>query len=64
VGSEMCIRDRPATATTDAAGVAEVFYTAGREPGLISVLVVGGGHTATVDLLQLPADLAPDLSLP
>lgn len=54
----------PATATTDASGVAEVFYTAGREPGLISVLVVGGGHTATVDLLQLPADLAPDLALP
>jgi len=54
----------PATATTDAEGVADVFFTAGRTPGLIGLLVEGGGHTANLDLLQLPPDVAPELILP
>jgi len=54
----------PATATTDASGVAEIFFTAGRAPGLVGILVEGGGRYANLDIIQLPDDVAPELTLP
>ncbi len=55
----------PATATTDAAGVAQIYYTAGRKNGLVGIDVVAGDRTAGVTLIQAPPDLAlPDLPMP
>ncbi len=53
----------PATATTDERGRAELYYTAGRRPGLVSLAVTDGEHTAGAALLQLPEALAPELRL-
>jgi hypothetical protein len=52
----------PSTVTTDGRGLAQVFYTAGSAPGLVSIEArAGGQHGATSILLGLP-DLA--LKLP
>lgn len=50
----------PTTATTDASGVARVYYTAGRKNAVVHIDVVAGDRTAGVTLMQVP----PSLSLP
>ena len=52
----------PTTAQTDASGIAQVTYTAGRTPGLVHIEASGGGVTRAVGLVQLPFD-APDFDL-
>ena len=53
----------PASADTDAHGVAQVYYTAGREPGIVHIQATAGEAMGAVGLLQLPADTGP-ASLP
>jgi hypothetical protein len=50
----------PATATTGAAGVAPVYYTAGLAPGLIRIKATAGNQVTRLSLVQAP----PDLRLP
>jgi len=52
----------PKTAQTDATGIAQVTYTAGRTPGVVHVEVQGGGVTRALGLVQLPFD-APEFDL-
>ncbi len=54
----------PRKATTDAAGIAQVQYTAGRAPGLVVLRVEAAGRVANLGLLQLPPDISPGLALP
>ena len=54
----------PTKGTTDGSGIAEVQYTAGRESGLINVMITAAGRTTNVGLLQLPPELAPDVHVP
>jgi hypothetical protein len=54
----------PETARTDSAGIAQVYYTAGRTPGVVQIQVQSAGHTAAVGLLQLPTGAAEQLTLP
>ena len=54
----------PETARTDASGIAQVHYTAGRTPSIVHLQVEAGGHTAAVGLLQLPKGAASSLTLP
>ena len=48
----------PKTAKTDATGIAQVTYTAGRTAGVVHVEVEGGGITRALGLVQLPFDAA------
>lgn len=50
----------PATATTGAAGVAPVYYTAGLAPGLIRIKATAGNQVTRLSLVQAP----PELRLP
>jgi hypothetical protein len=52
----------PKSAKTDATGIAQVAYTAGRTPGIVHIEVKGGGVTRAIGLVQLPFD-APDFEL-
>lgn len=52
----------PKTARTDATGIAQVTYTAGRSPALVHIEVQGGGVTRAIGLAQLPMD-APAFDL-
>ena len=54
----------PGAATTDARGRAELYYTAGRRPGLVNLMVTDGARVANAALLQLGDDVAPELQLP
>lgn len=54
----------PTKAKTDASGIAQVQYTAGRETGLVKILVEAGDRATQLGLLQMPADLAPGLHVP
>lgn len=47
----------PPEATTNASGLAQVFYTAGRTPGMVTVEVSSRSQTATGALLQVPDEL-------
>ena len=47
----------PATATTNAAGVAQVYYTAGRAPGLVRIRGTAKNEVTRAVLLQAPAEL-------
>ncbi len=47
----------PATTTTNAAGVAQVYYTAGRAPGLIRVKATARNEVTRAVLVQAPAEL-------
>ncbi len=52
----------PATAKTNADGIAQVFYTAGRKNGLVNVSASVGDHAASASLLQAPLNVnVPDL---
>lgn len=52
----------PATARTNADGIAQVFYTAGRANGFVAIEASAGDRTAGVSLLQAPEGVAvPDL---
>jgi hypothetical protein len=52
----------PTSARTDAMGIAQVTYTAGRTPGVVHVEAQGGGITRALGLVQLPFD-APEFDL-
>ncbi len=52
----------PATTRTNASGIAQVYYTAGRKNGLVAIEAVAGDRAAGVSLLQAPPEVAlPDL---
>lgn len=54
----------PASATTNSAGVAEVYYTAGRKNGLTVIDVSAAGLSAGVSILQAPAEMSfPELPI-
>lgn len=48
----------PTEATTNATGVAQVYYTAGRTAGLVGIEVTSRTQTAVTALLQAPDELA------
>lgn len=54
----------PSKAQTDASGIAQVQYTAGRATSLVKLMVEAGGRTQIVPLFQLPPEVLPGLSLP
>jgi hypothetical protein len=54
----------PSTAKTNSAGIAQVYYTAGRTPGVIQIDVSSGNRAAGVALLQAPPDVLPGTRLP
>lgn len=52
----------PASATTNADGIAQVFYTAGRKNGVVNVSAAVGDHAAAATLVQAPLTVnVPDL---
>jgi hypothetical protein len=54
----------PSAATTNEAGVAQLYYQAGRGVGLVNLQVGAGAATGAVAILQAPAAAAPSLVLP
>ncbi len=54
----------PSQVTTDAGGLAQVRYTAGRKSGIVSILAQSGDVAGGTALIQAPATVAPLLSLP
>jgi hypothetical protein len=52
----------PQTARTDASGMAQVHYTAGRKPGLIHIQATAEGRSNGAAILQAPSTLAPSLT--
>lgn len=54
----------PSTATTNSAGIAQVYYTAGRNPGIIQIEVRTGNHVGGAALLQAPPEIASGLRMP
>ena len=50
----------PATATTNAAGIAQIYYTAGRKNGHVAIEFIARDRTAGVSIVQAP----PELTLP
>ncbi len=54
----------PSSVTTNDAGIAQVYYTAGRGAGLVSIQAAAAGHTAAVGIFQAPAATAASLELP
>jgi len=54
----------PSSATTNDAGLAQVYYTAGRTAGMVNIQVSSGARSAGVGILQVPAGVAPELALP
>jgi hypothetical protein len=52
----------PQTARTDASGMAQVHYTAGRKPGLIHIQATADGRSNGAAILQAPSTLAPSLT--
>lgn len=55
----------PESATTNAAGIAEIYYTAGRTNGMTAIDVSAGPLSAGVSILQAPPELtAPALPIP
>ena len=53
----------PPSATTNAAGLAQIYYTAGRAAGLANIKVTSGAHSAGAGILQAPAEVASDLKM-
>lgn len=54
----------PAKAITDASGIAQIFYTAGRSPGLARIEVRAGDHTGATAVLQAPGQAGAGVVLP
>jgi hypothetical protein len=54
----------PSQVTTDAGGMAQVRYTAGRKSGIVSILAQSGDIAGGTALIQAPATVAPLLTLP
>lgn len=54
----------PSTATTGPDGIAQLSYTAGRQPGLVNLWIAAGPLATNVGLLQLPPDAAAGVRLP
>ncbi len=54
----------PSSATTDASGYAQVYYTAGRGAGLVTLQATSADHVAVVSLLQSPIGVASGLKVP
>ena len=54
----------PVKVSTGPTGIAQVQYTAGREIGLVKLMVEAGDRATQVGLLQLPPELAPGLHIP
>ncbi|MFH1467045.1 MAG: hypothetical protein ABIO70_21865 [Pseudomonadota bacterium] len=54
----------PAAATTNEAGVAQLYYQAGRGTGLVNIQFTAGAATGAVAILQAPATAASTLVLP
>ena len=53
----------PATVRTDAAGMAQVTYTAGRGVAVVQIEAEAAGRRRGISLLQAPPELAPELQL-
>lgn len=54
----------PTKATTGPDGIAQLSYTAGRQPGLVNLWIAAGPLATNVGLLQLPPEAAEGLALP
>ncbi len=54
----------PSQVTTDAGGLAQVRYTAGRKSGIVSLLAQSGDIAGGTALIQAPGTVAPLLTLP
>jgi hypothetical protein len=54
----------PSTVTTNDAGIGQVYYTAGRGAGLVSIRATASGRQASAAVLQAPASVAAALELP
>lgn len=54
----------PQQGKTNDSGVSQIYYTAGRAAGLVTIKVEAGDHTGTVSLLQAPAGVATAATLP
>jgi len=54
----------PSSVTTNDAGIAQVYYTAGRGAGLVNIQAMAMGHTAAIGILQAPSAVAAELAMP
>ena len=54
----------PAQATTDASGMAQVHYTAGRRAGLARISATAAGQTTSIPILLAPDSIAAGYTLP
>lgn len=54
----------PTEGTTDAAGLLQLFLSAGREPGLLSLQAMADGHVARTYVVQHEGQLPADVRLP
>lgn len=54
----------PATTTTDAAGMAQIHFTAGRQNGVTRLAAEARGHTSMIPLLMAPPAVAQGYALP
>ncbi len=54
----------PSSKTTNDAGIAQVYYTAGRGAGLVSVQASANGRTGAAAFMQVPTATAAELELP
>ena len=49
----------PASATTNDHGIAQVYYTAGRTPGIVHLKAKAGGNSAGIGIIQMPEGQGP-----
>ncbi len=54
----------PESVTTDANGTAQVYYTSGRDSGVVSLVATAGDAVGGAAMLQVPADTELGLELP
>ena len=54
----------PAQVTTNEAGIGQIYYTAGRAAGMVSLQLTAGDHLGATTLLQAPAGVAEGIALP
>jgi len=54
----------PDTVTTDSQGLAQVFYTAGRQAGIAHIVAKAGDFSTGAAIIQAPADALSGLILP
>ena len=54
----------PKSARTDASGLAQVHFTAGRSPGFVQIAATAAGRRGAVGLWLLPEGVAPGVGVP